>query len=170
MVRVPLMLVAFVASVALGESAEHAVDVEALAVDVEEEELACHGPAQEPTHTHAEACARAQQASELGDPMGLYWMVEIMREHDPSEAKPCTTRFDVAMASIHPRQREDYRAGLVAMKAGELDRARSCFRLALAKDPNNQVAARRLGEVEAAMKPPEAESTEPAAQPETAGE
>lgn len=131
--------------------ADPAVDLAAL--DVEAERLACHGQPQEPEASHAEACAQAQAASEAGDILGLAGAVEIMRRRDPSGAQACTTRFDDQLAQNPPRQREDYRAGLSAMKAGELERARACFRLGLAEDPYNQLAARRLEEVEAALEP-----------------
>jgi TolA-binding protein len=161
-----LLLSALAADPVRAEPAEPAVDIAALAIDVDDERLACHGPLGEPEISHAQACTSAQRASEQGDIIRLVWMVEIMQRHDPSSAEACTSRFDGKIAQNPPRRREDYRAGLAAMKAGELQRARACFRLSLARDPYNQVAARRLGEVEAAMERRAAESEEPPAAPE----
>ncbi len=113
----------------------------------------CRGSDPPASSARGSAKSDAQAASEAGDILGLAGAVEIMRRRDPSGAQACTTRFDDQLAQNPPRQREDYRAGLSAMKAGELERARARFRLGLAEDPYNQLAARRLEEVEAALEP-----------------
>jgi hypothetical protein len=163
MVRVSLLLAVLTADLA---RADPAVDLTELNVDVEVERLACHGPPEEPALTHAEACTRAQQAHEAGDISGLCTLVEIMQHHDPGRAQACTARFDEEIEANPPHRREDYRAGLAAMKAGLYARARACFRLTLAEDPYHQVAARRLGEVEAAIERQAAEDGDPVPAPE----
>ena len=160
MVRVSLSLVALTAGLAHGEPT---VDLEALDVDVEA--LACHGPPEHQPISYAVACSQAEGALSSGDHLLLHQSVEIMRHHDPQGARSCTARYDEVLAGIDLRERGDYRAGLAAMKAGELGRARACFRLAVARDPFNQVAARRLGEVEAAMQRPAAEAAAPGQAP-----
>lgn len=138
---------------------------QAPAIDIEAAQLACHGETPPPTITHAVACAQAEQAHVVGDDLALYGMVEIMRRQDPDRALPCTRRFEPQMESIHGPVRIDYRAGLTAMKAGELERARACLQLAVAKEPDNQLAARRLGEVQAALDEQAAEAQQSRAQP-----
>ncbi len=140
---------ALVACAALTALAAHAQ--QAPEADPAADRLTCHGEPREPSISHADACTQAEQARMLGDHLALYRAVEIMRQHDPGRAQPCTSRHDDVLAGVDVRERGDYRAGLAAMKAGALERARACFRLAVAEDPYNQVAARRLGEVEAAI-------------------
>lgn len=163
MIRLSALLLALGASPVHGEPA---VDLAVLDVDVEAEQLACHGPPREPRLGYEAACAQAEAARLSGDSMSLIQAVEDMRMHDPGESRTCTTRYDDAIAGIHRRNREDYRAGLAAMKAGELERARACFRVSLSKDPYNQVCARRLGEVEAALARQAAEAEETTQAPE----
>jgi len=146
--------------------ADPAVDLAELDVDVEAEQFACHGPPEQPRLAYDAACAQAEAARHSGDSMLLVQSVVAMKLHDPDASRACTTRYDDVIAGIDGRNREDYRAGLAAMKAGELERARACFRVSLSKDPYNQVAARRLREVEAAMERQAAEPSEPEAEPE----
>jgi hypothetical protein len=162
MVRAPLLLLALGLRSA---AADPAVDLAEPSVDVEAETIACHGPPDEREPSYDEACVEAERAHAVGDGLSLYLAAKRMRGLDPQRARSCTSRFDDALAGIDVRDRGDYRVGVTAMKAGDLPRARACFRLALARDPSHQVAARRLGEVEVALARAAAEAERPAPPP-----
>ncbi len=99
--------------------------------------------------------ASAQSDRSRGDDMAAISGFERVLAADPDKQTQLYWKAEEQIqqikAELSARGRQAYRAGLSAMKSGDYLTARSQFRETLRLDPFNQVAQRRLNEVQAKL-------------------
>jgi tetratricopeptide (TPR) repeat protein len=97
----------------------------------------------------------AQNDRNRGDAMAAIQGYERVLAADPDKQTELYWKAEEEIrqikAELSARGRETYRSGLAAMKSGDYLSARSQFRETLRLDPFNQVAQRRLDEVQAKL-------------------